>query len=156
MIRPLIATDRSPVIELLRATSNFSPQELDVAAELMDAVVDNPAQKDYYAFVEEQAEQVRGLLILGPVPATAGTWDMYWIAVHPDFYGQGVAQSLERWAESMVRERQGYWLLAETSSQPGYERTRAFYVKQGYAVLARIADYYKPADDLIVFGKRLS
>ena len=156
MIRPLIATDRLPVIELLRATSNFCPKELDVAAELMDAVVDNPAQKDYFAFVEEQAGQVRGLLILGPVPATAGTWDMYWIAVHPDFYGQGVAQSLERWAESMVRERQGYWLLAETSSQPGYERTRAFYVKQGYAVLARIADYYKPADDLIVFGKRLS
>ena len=156
MIRPLIATDRPPVMELLRATNNFCAEELDVAAELMDAVVDNPAQKDYYAFVDEQAGQVCGVLILGPVPATTGTWDMYWIAVHPDFHGKGIAQSLERWAESMVRERQGYWLLAETSSQPGYQRTRAFYTKQGYAVLARISDYYKAADDLIVFGKRLS
>lgn len=155
MIRPLSGSDRSPVMDLLRATHSFCRRELDIAAELMDAVVDNPGQEDYYAFVAEQAEQVRGLLILGPVPATAGTWDMYWIAVHPDFHGTGIAQSLERWAESMVAEHGGYWLLAETSSQPGYQRTRAFYAKQGYAVLARIPDYYKPADDLIVFGKRL-
>jgi len=156
MIRPLAGSDRLPATDLLRATGNFSLPELEIAAELMEIVLNKPGQGDYYAFVDEQGERVCGLLILGPVPATAGTWHMYWIAVHPDFHGTGIAQGLDRWAESFARERRAYWLLAETSGQPCYQRTRAFYTKEGYSVLAQIPDYYKPSDDLIVFGKRLS
>ncbi len=63
--------------------------------------------------------------------------------------------SLEAHAESVVRSRNGYWLLAETSSQPGYERARGLYRKQGYVALVQIPDYYKPSDDLVIFGKRL-
>jgi ribosomal protein S18 acetylase RimI-like enzyme len=80
---------------------------------------------------------------------------MYWIASHPEFYGRGIAQELDKYAKAFVKERAGYWLIAETSSQPSYERTRAFYQKQKYDQLARIPDYYKPGDDLIIFGKRV-
>jgi ribosomal protein S18 acetylase RimI-like enzyme len=96
------------------------------------------------------------MFVIGLTPATEGTWQLYWIAVHPLYQGSGVAQALEKYAEAFVRELGGYWLLAETSSQTGYERARAFYRKRGYVELAQIPDYYKPLDNLVIYGKRLN
>ena len=155
MIRELRSDDRQSVLELVQATGNFSEPEIAIAKELIDICVEQPDQKDYYAYVAVDNQRIAGFLLLGPTPATAGTYDMYWIAVHPDFQGHGIAQELDAYAVGFVRTRRGYWLLAETSSGLNYERTRAFYIKQGYSLLTRIADYYKPGDDLMVFGKRL-
>ncbi|HEY3874216.1 MAG TPA: GNAT family N-acetyltransferase [Candidatus Kapabacteria bacterium] len=155
MVRELHKEDKRAVLDLIRATKNFSEPEIAIAEELIDIVIDNPEQKDYNAFVNETNGDVAGFLLLGPTPATVGTYDMYWIAAHPNYYGTGIAQTLDRFAEDFVKQRGGYLLIAETSSQPAYERTRAFYRKQAYQQFARIADYYKPGDDLIVFGKRV-
>jgi ribosomal protein S18 acetylase RimI-like enzyme len=157
LIRKIEATDRERLLEVVQATKNFSQEELAIAEELVEIVLTQPDQTDYYGFVCEAASNgvVAGFLLIGPTPATAGTYDMYWIVVDPAYQGQAVAQALDAQAVKFVKERNGYWLIAETSSQPSYERSRAFYVKQGYSVLARIPDYYKLDDDLIVFGKRV-
>lgn len=156
MIRPLESGDRDAIVSIVRATGNFNEAETAIAGELVDLCLDKPEQMDYATFIaEDESGRVAGFLIVGPTPATAGTFDMYWIASHPDFYGCGVSQALDRKAEEFVRKHGGYLLIAETSSQPSYERTRAFYAKQGYEMLARVADYYKPGDDLIVYGKRV-
>ena len=165
MIRELARHDRQEVISLLEATKNFSEAEIAIAKELIDISIENANQTDYYAFVSTSpqplslqrrgAEGIAGFLLLGPTPATVGTYDMYWIAAHPDFQGRGIAQELDAYAMQFVKARGGYLLIAETSSQPSYSRTRGFYTKQGYEELARIADYYKPGDDLIIFGKRM-
>lgn len=166
-IRRLEERDREQVLEAVRATENFNPEEVAIAEELIEIVLTQPDQKDYFAFVctmgsdalgaaSKADSAVAGWLLLGPTPATVGTYDMYWIVVHPAYQGRGVAQALDEHAVSFVKERHGYWLIAETSSQPSYERPRAFYIKQGYSVLSRIPDYYKPGDDLIVFGKRVA
>lgn len=155
MIRELARDDRGDVIALLRATNNFSDAEIAIAEELIDICTEKADQNDYYAFVANVEDRVAGFLLLGPTPATTGTYDMYWIASHPDFQGRGIAQVLDDYAVQFVKERGGYLLIAETSSQPSYERTRAFYIKQRYQTLATISDYYKPGDDLIIFGKRM-
>ena len=159
MIRALARNDREPVLDLLRATGNFNAAELAIADELMGIVIDQPGQGDYYSFVAEAMPEsppgIAGFLVIGPVPATLGSWHMYWIAVRPPSYGKGIATALQQYSEDFVRRRDGYWLLAETSSQPGYERAHAFYRKHGYRELVRVADYYKPSDDLLLFGKRL-
>lgn len=157
-IRRLEERDREQVLEAVRATKNFNVEEVAIAEELIEIVLTQPDQKDYFAFVcsIESENAIAGFLLVGPTPATVGTYDMYWIVVHPAYQGQGVAQALDEQAVSFVKERHGYWLIAETSSQPSYERPRSFYIKQGYSVLARIPDYYKPGDDLIVFGKRVA
>jgi hypothetical protein len=58
-----------------------------------------------------------------------------------------------KYAEDVVKQNQGRLLIAETSSQPKYEKTREFYLRVGYTELARIKDYYKVGDDLVVYGK---
>jgi len=157
IIRPFLGSDSESVLSLLKATRNFSAAEISIAEELL-GISAQPLQQDYFAFVAvaDAADVIQGFVIIGPVPATAGTWNLYWIAVDPAHHGSGVADTLDSFAESFVRNRGGYWLLAETSSQPGYVRARGFYRKQGYLELARIADYYKPSDDMIIYGKRLS
>jgi len=155
MIRPAAEQDRSEVTTIVQATGNFSAEEIAIADELIDIYLHQRNQHDYFAYVFDDNGRVAGFLIVGPTPATTGTYDMYWIASHPDYYGKGVSQALDRFAEEFVRGRGGYLLIAETSSQPSYERTRAFYAKQGYEVVSRIVDYYKIGDDLIVFGKRV-
>lgn len=181
MIRPLVASDRSSVVLLLEATENFSDAEVAIAVELMDAVVDRPDQTDYSAFVADRTfprkpqthedtdtvapnddpgrdpamSSLVGFLLIGPTPATSGTWDLYWIAVHPLAQGSGVASALSRFAESIVVSRGGYWLIAQTSGRPSYARARAFYEKQGFVALSRIPDYYRRGEDLVTYGKRL-
>jgi ribosomal protein S18 acetylase RimI-like enzyme len=160
MIRPIAGSDRKAILDLLGATGNFNTAELAIADELIGIVINQPGQSDYYSFVAEALRNdhagIAGFLVVGPVPATVGSWHMYWIAVHPGSYGTGIALALQLHAEDFVRARGGYWLLAETSSQSSYGRARAFYCKQGYQQLARVADYYQPSDDLILLGKRLA
>jgi len=159
MIRSLKKQDRKAVLDLLRATGNFSVADLAIAEELIDIVLSNPSQNDYYAFVavpESADDSPNGLLVLGPTPGTQGTWHLYWIAVHPSRQGTGSAQALSAHAEAFVSGRGGYWLLVETSSQVNYQRARAYYRKQGYVQVAQIADYYKLSDDMIIYGKRLA
>jgi ribosomal protein S18 acetylase RimI-like enzyme len=155
MIREIKTDDREKIILLIRATKNFSDAEIVIAEELIDICTGQPEQKDYFAYVADVSGQVAGFLLLGPTPATVGTYDMYWIAVDPEYQGRGIAQELDEYAVRFVKERRGYLLIAETSSQPSYQRTRAFYQKQNYEVLAQIKDYYKPGDDLVIFGKKV-
>jgi len=158
VIRALEHRYRECVLGLLQATNSFTAAELAVAGELINIVLSQPLQTDYFAFVqtsEVDASECIGMFITGPTPATEGTWHLYWIAVHPFHHGTGAAQTLESCAEAFVRQRGGYWLLAETSSQVSYERAHAFYRKQGYIELARIPDYYRRSDDLLIYGKRL-
>ena len=159
-IRPLVHADCPAVRVLLRATENFNEAELRLADELMDSFLDRPGQEDYFAFVAEApgpaGPDVVGFLVVGPTAAPVGTWDLYWIAVAPSHQGRGIGQALDTCAEVFVRARWGYLILAETSGRPRYARSRAFYRKQGYEAVARIADYYGPADDLIIFAKRWS
>jgi len=155
MIREILTHDREEIVRLIEATGNFSEAEVGIAKELIDICIEQSDQQDYIGYVTEIDERIAGFLIFGPTPATTGTYDMYWIAVHPDFQGQGVAQDLDDFIVEFVHQRGGYLIIAETSGQPSYERTRAFYAKQSYEKLAQIPDYYKPGDDLIIFGKRI-
>lgn len=154
-IRPLRHEDRAPLEEILRATGVFSDEEVGIALELIDIVLNRPEQKDYIINVCDDGE-VLGYYCVGPTPATEGTFDMYWIAVKPSVHGKGVGGKLNEHAEQLIRSHRGRLIVVETSSQPKYEKTRKFYSTHGYIQLSRIRDYYRVGDDLVVFGKYIS
>lgn len=157
MIRPLTRDDRAAVLRLLRATDMFTEAEVAVAEEQLDIFLGQPAQKDYdIVVVADEADGVAGFLSWGPTPLTEGTYDLYWMAVAPDRQGRGHGKALVRWLEDRVRAEKGRLIVIETSSQPKYHPTRAFYLGLGYAEAARIPDFYKPGDARVIYTKLLA
>lgn len=153
-IRPLQPTDIQPLRQLLIETEVFNGDEIDIALELMHAVLNNPDQKDYIIRVYDDGE-VLGYYCIGPTPATASSFDLYWIATKPSVHGKGIGRALNAHAEELIRSKGGTLVIAETSSTSRYDKTRNFYIKAGYEELARIRDYYRAGDSLVVYGKYL-
>lgn len=152
----MTSVDRERVMEIIRATRFFVPDEIKVAEELIDIYLSQPEQQDYQIVVaEDENGKVAGYMTYGPTPLTEGTWDLYWIAVSPEVQGQGYGQLLVRYLENEVKKKGGRLVMIETSSQPKYLPTRKFYEKLGYREMARIPDFYRPGDDRVIFGKYL-
>jgi GNAT superfamily N-acetyltransferase len=138
------------------ATGVFTEEEVEIALELIDAVLSVPEQTDYIIRVCEEEGKVAGYYCVGPTPATEGTFDLYWVAVDPALHGKGIGRALDEHACDLIRGMSGRLIIAETSSLPRYSKTRDFYVRRGYGEIAKIADYYRPGDDLVVYGKYLT
>lgn len=154
MMRIMERSDKEGVMGILDRTAMFTPQEIAVAEEVMDAFLDRPEQQDYEVVVCQEGERgLAGYVAFGPTPLTEGTYDLYWIAVAPERQGAGVGRRLMAWVEDRLRGNGARLLLIETSSQPRYEPTRRFYLGLGYREAARIAGFYKPGDDRVIYAK---
>jgi D-alanine-D-alanine ligase len=86
---------------------------------------------------------------------TQGTYDLYWIAVHPAARGLGIGHTLLARVEAEIQARGGRLLLIETSDTPAYTLARRLYESSGYRREAVIHDFYAPGDSLLIFAKEL-
>jgi ribosomal protein S18 acetylase RimI-like enzyme len=86
---------------------------------------------------------------------TQGTFDLYWIATDPSVRGTGVGRKLVEAMEEELKGRGAARIRVETSASEGYEETRTFYERTRYLEEARIRDFYRAGDDLIILVKRL-
>ena len=173
-LAPLRPHDRGPLNEVLVATASFAPEEIGVALALFDDVHgyvgrdgchpdlgEGPAfafavTVDYeFIGAFDEAGVLLGYACFGPTPATDGTFDLYWLAVHPAAQGRGAGRGLVRWVEQELGRRGARLLVVETSSRPDYNATRTFYERGGYIEAARLRDFYAPADDRIILTTRL-
>jgi GNAT superfamily N-acetyltransferase len=135
----------------------FTPEEIDVAMELIDIVLKDPNQKDYQVVcIVSDEDKPLGYLCYGLAPMTQATIDLYWIVVDPSFQGKGVGSKLLAYLEEVAKGMNGRMILAETSSIPSYDKTLTFYARKGFKEVARVLDYYSPGNDRITFCKRLS
>jgi len=62
---------------------------------------------------------------------------------------------LLRFMERDIKDLGGRMILAETSSNPEYQGARDFYSKHGYREVARIDDFYRVNEGLIIYQHRL-
>jgi ribosomal protein S18 acetylase RimI-like enzyme len=156
-IRPLFEKDRATLLSMLIKTRAFTSAEIDVAMELIDIVLKDRMQKDYQIdCVVDDRDLAIGYICHGPTPMTQGTFDLYWIAVDPEFQEQGAGSKLVSFLEEGVKARGGRMILADTSTIPHFEKTKKFYLKNGFHEVARIPDYYHPGSDRITFCRRLN
>ena len=156
MIRSVAQRDRERLHSILIHTKVFTSQEIAVAMELIDIVLQRPDQKDYQIdCVVDAQDQPIGYICYGPAPMTQGTFDLYWIVVDPKCQGQGMGSKLLDLLEEAVREKRGRMILIDTSSIPSYEKAQKFYLRKGFQEVARVSDYYHPGNDRITFCKKL-
>jgi aminoglycoside 6'-N-acetyltransferase I len=156
MIRRIKQADVPMIESILKRIKSFSANEINVAMELVTIAASNIDQSDYNIFVYEDDGKVLGYHCTGKRPLTDAVYDLYWIAADPNSKGSGIGKSLLEHAENFVRERNGRWIIAETSSKEDYTDARNFYLRNHYSIVAQINDFYSPGDNLIVFGKYFS
>jgi hypothetical protein len=71
-MRSLKPTDLPDLTRILIATGAFTQPEVECAVELLEIVLKDPAQKDYWVAVAEPEGRVAGYILYGPVPLTEG------------------------------------------------------------------------------------
>jgi len=113
----------------------------------------NAAYSFFGAF--DANDRLLGFACYGPTPGTDRTHDLYWIAVDPAAQGAGAGTLLLSDVERRLRQSGARLVVVETSGRAQYHATRAFYERRAYAEVARVRDFYGPADDRVVFTKRL-
>ena len=149
--------DLTAVSSLVVSIENFNKAEVDCALELINIYLHDDNQTDYRVVVAEDClPSVRAYACWGPVPLTRGTYDLYWIATHPESRGRGFGQALMSYVEDRVKEEKGRLLVVETSGKGSYTATVQFYQRLGYEEESRIEHFYDVGDDRLIFVKRIS
>ena len=87
---------------------------------------------------------------------THGTWNLYWIAVHPTHQRTGRGKAILEHVENWLAGKKQRILLVETAGIDDFEYVRKFYANNGFEAEARIRDFYDPGVDKVVFRKVLT
>jgi GNAT superfamily N-acetyltransferase len=155
VIRPAITADIEALKLVIDATDMFPSEMLD---DMIAPYFANPAGGEFWLTDDDDEKRGGpvGIAYCAPERMTEGTWNLLLIAQHPTHQGQGRGTAILRYVEQMLASRGDRVLLVETSGLPAFERTRAFYLKNGYDKEARIRDFYKAGEDKIVFRKALN
>ncbi len=150
--------DLDSVREIAAATGFFRPDEIAVAVELAeDCLTRGPRASGYrFLFAEGPGKKPPlGYACFGPIPCTLTSWDLFWIAVRPEYRGRGIGRMLMQALEQTARAEGCLDMYIETSAQKRYDATRAFYLAGGYRIEHVFADFYAPGDGRAVYVKRL-
>ena len=150
LVRPAGAADLHAIGHIAEATDLFPAEMLpDMIAGYLDR------SKDDIWLTACVDETVIGFVFCEPERLTNGTWNMLAIGVSPDQQSEGAGAKLVAHLEHQLRSAGHRILLVETLGTPEYERTRSFYLRNGYVEEARIREFYDVGGDKIVFWKHL-
>jgi ribosomal protein S18 acetylase RimI-like enzyme len=147
--------DRRRVREIVASTGVFSQVEIEVAVELLDERLVQGPKSGYHFVFAARGRRTLGYTCYGPIPLTATSYDLYWIAVDKAFQGQKIGQLLLAKSEELIRAAGGRQVYIETSNRAQYIPTRKFYLRNGYRQEALLKDFYAPGDDKVIYVKRL-
>ena len=147
--------DPDKIRRLAESTGFFYPYEVDIAVELVEDRIAHGSESCYHFIMADHESRLVGYACYGPIACTVSSYDLYWIAVHPDFQGHGLGRELMTEAEKRIAEAGGRRIYVDTSERPQYDPTRAFYEKCGYRLEAGLKDFYAPGDGKAIYCKSL-
>lgn len=147
------AADPERIRRLVTITGFFNPAEVDVAEELVRERLDKGEAGGYHFVLAEHYGRLVGYTCYGPIAGTANSFDLYWIAVHPDFQRRGLGRHLLRESERLIHKAGGRRIYVDTSQRAEYASTRIFYENSGYRREALLADFYGPGDGKAIYCK---
>ncbi|MGL5793988.1 MAG: GNAT family N-acetyltransferase [Waterburya sp.] len=150
-IRAVKPNDLPDLKAVIEANDLFPSDMLD---DMISGYLNNESGSEFW-FTYEDSKPV-AIAYCAPERMTEGTWNLYLIAVHPNYQGQGLGTSILYYIEQMLTARGERMLLVETSSLETFESTRKFYRQCGYDEEARIREFYQAGEDKIVFRKSLT
>ena len=151
MIRPTVPADHNALIALATASGLFEPEQTQLLANMLQS----PSEEDVW-FTDDDGTGPVGVAYLAPEKMTHGTWNLYWIAVHPDRQKQGRGKAILSHVEQWLTDQGERILLVETAGTDDFDYVRKFYADNGFAQEARIRDFYDSEVDKIIFRKSMT
>jgi len=146
-------SDVEKVKSIVHSTGFFTPEEIDMAGELLETYLKQGETSGYrFLFMDEGRETV-AYACYGEISCAGGRYDLYWIAVDPGRQGKGYGKSLLEGVEEEVIRLGGQKIFIETSSRLEYKPTRLFYRRRGYHLEAVIRDFYSWGDHKVIYSK---
>ncbi len=145
--------DPRRIRQLVTATGFFNAEEIGVAEELVRERLQRGAESGYFFVIAEHYGRMIGYACYGPIAGSANSFDLYWIAVHPDFQRRGMGRRLIEESERLIHQAGGRRIYIETSQRADYASTRIFYQSCGYDLEAVLEDFYAPGDGKAIFRK---
>jgi ribosomal protein S18 acetylase RimI-like enzyme len=146
--------DVENVEKIVKSTDVFSELEIETAKELLLTQLANPNDTYQFLFIEENRKVV-GYSCFGKIPLTEDNFDLYWIAVLKNEHKKGFGKVLLKETEKIVKNQNGRAIYIETASNPKYENTRNFYLRNDYIKIAEFPNFYKLGDAKIVYVKNI-
>jgi ribosomal protein S18 acetylase RimI-like enzyme len=105
---------------------------------------------------QPQKDVVVALLYAGPEKMTEGCYNVFLLAVHPQYHRLGYGRELMTHVEDHWKNHQiARIVLVETSGNDEYHTARDFYTALGYNAVARIPEFYQEGEDKIIYHKFL-
>lgn len=155
-IREADAKDREAIESIIKKNENFTDEEKYCAIELLDIYLKDTAKGEYiFICAADETDKPLGYVCYGKTPLTDGVYDLYWIAIDPQWQGKRVGKMLIKHLDNILRHENARMVIVETSSQPKYDKSRLFYENTGFAESARIKDFYRLGDDKVIYIKKL-
>ena len=127
VIRSVVADDAAALKGVIDATGLFPADMLD--GMLADYLAGG-AGDDSWLTIDDGGPVA--VAYVAPERMTAGTWNLFLIAVHPRHQSRGRGTALLHHVERALATRGARVLLVETSGLPAFARTRAFYRTNGF------------------------
>lgn len=154
----VLESDAAAVHALVCETGFFSKSEELIALELVEETLSMGKESGYeFVFADTPGNPGRllGYTCYGPIPDTASSFDLYWIAVAPAEQRTGLGSALLRETERLALRQNATRMFVDTSGREQYTPTRNFYERMGYREEARLVDFYAPGDDKVIYAKTL-
>jgi GNAT superfamily N-acetyltransferase len=151
----LRAGDVEAIGNLVAGCGIFSPAEVAIAIEVAAAGLEAGAASGYRFVLCDGPRGLAGYTAFGPIPATAASFDLYWIAVERALRRSGLGSRLLAASEARAAALGCRRIYVDTSGRADYAPARAFYERHGYRREAVLADFYAPGDPKLIYRKTL-
>jgi ribosomal protein S18 acetylase RimI-like enzyme len=151
----IIPSDLDAISAIVKSSGFFSAAEIDLARELAEDKLAHGADSSYEFLFAQDRQIVYGYTCFGLIPATAGSYDLYWIAVDEQSRGIGLGQELMQKTENIISSQGGQRIYVETSSRDQYKPTHGFYERCGYLQEALLKNFYAEGDSKVIYSKSI-
>lgn len=150
-IRKITSEDIPSLKNIIESTGLFP-------ADLLDAMMSDylSGQQTNEIWITYSVKGIPvGLAYCAPERMTDGTYNLYLIAIHKNFQGQGIGTAMMHYIEETLRKQGVRIVLVETSALAEFELTRKFYLMLGYSIEATIREFYQSGEGKVIFWKKL-
>jgi ribosomal protein S18 acetylase RimI-like enzyme len=143
------------VLDLAAASGLFSSDAMMSAEDMAwdSAYGDGSAPHDFLLAVLGEPGNARpvGFVCYGPIPHWPDSFELYGIAVDPEFRRMGIGSALVAEVNRRVAALRGKRIFLETGTDRAFEPAHAFYEVNGYERESRFHKQFIPVEGGVVY-----